>query len=127
MSKAITRDIEVSVLPAYLSARSKPEQADYFFMYQVKIFNRGEVAVQLLNRHWDIVDGDGKQQTVDGPGVVGEQPLIEPGESYEYASACPLTTPQGSMAGHYEMQTSQGDRFNAEIAAFQLNAELALN
>lgn len=103
-----------------------PEQSDvsshqYFFSYHIKITNKGEKPVQLLNRHWVITDGHGRNEEVRGPGVVGQQPKLQPGESFEYESFCPLTTPTGSMRGSYQMMCLEtGRSFDAEIPAFYL-------
>lgn len=124
MSKTITQGIEISVLPAWLPERSNPNQDEYFFLYQIQIHNRSEHTVQLINRHWSIIDGDKPPQEVNGPGVVGKQPLLSPGESFEYTSGCPLTTPKGSMEGWFEMAGVETGSFNAVVDRFELNAEL---
>ena len=111
----------------YVPSRSEPENDAYFFAYRVRIENVGEVGVQLLSRRWTITDGDGRLQEVQGEGVVGEQPTLASGETYEYTSACPLTTCVGTMQGAYQMVTDGGDCFDAEIAPFTLAVPTALN
>ena len=120
MSDAVTRGVRVQVKSAYLEERSSPAEGQFFFVYHVRIANEGEETVQLVSRHWIITDGDGRQEQVKGPGVVGEQPVLEPGQSFEYTSGCPLRTPHGSMHGSYQMVTTDGERFDAEIAPFAL-------
>lgn len=127
MSKTITRNIEISVLPAWLPERSNLAKGEYFFVYQIQITNLGEDTVQLINRHWDITDGNGNVDQVDGPGVVGRTPTLKHGDTFEYTSACPLLTPQGSMGGWFEMLGSDGDSFNALIEPFYLDANIARN
>jgi len=122
MYYATTQKIEVSVEPFYLEDQSDPEEGHFVFAYRVKIENHGGRTVQLINRYWQITDGLGRIQEVRGPGVVGEQPVLEPGEMFEYTSGCPLTTPSGIMAGTYEMEFSDGDRFNVEIPIFSLDS-----
>ena len=127
MSEATTRGIRVEVEGFYESERSNPSNGEYFFSYRVSIANLGAEAAQLLSRVWVITDGDGKEQLVQGPGVVGDQPLLEPGERFEYTSFCPLPTPVGAMRGSYRMRTRGGELFDAEIASFSLTAPYALN
>ena len=127
MSDATTRGVRVQVQSAYVADRSSPRESHYFFAYRVRISNAGEETVQLVSRHWVITDGDGNVEQVQGPGVVGEQPVLEPGESFEYTSFCPLRTPIGSMHGTYQMVASGGSRFDAEIAPFSLAVPSALN
>ena len=122
MYYATTQKIEVSVEPFYLEDQSDLEEGHFVFAYRVKIENHGGRTVQLINRYWQITDGLGRIQEVRGPGVVGEQPVLEPGEMFEYTSGCPLTTPSGIMAGTYEMEFSDGDRFNVEIPIFSLDS-----
>lgn len=119
-SQAVTRGIRVEVRSFYVPERSEPDEEQWFFAYQIAISNEGEETAQLVSRHWVITDGDGKQEEVRGPGVVGEQPVLAPGESFEYTSACPLTTPVGTMQGTYQMRTESGEDFDAEIAPFSL-------
>jgi ApaG protein len=120
VSVAVTQGVVVEVASAYVPERSSPEHAEYFFAYTVRISNTGGATIQLLNRHWIITDGDGQVEEVRGPGVVGEQPVLRPGESFQYTSACPLGTPYGTMRGSYEMLRDDGTRFDATIAPFEL-------
>jgi ApaG protein len=117
-----TRSIEVSVEPFFLDDQSSPDENHYVWAYHVCIRNLGPETVQLLNRHWRITDGLGRVQEVRGPGVVGEQPVLKPGEAFEYTSGCPLSTPSGIMVGSYEMATASGERFNIRIPAFSLDS-----
>jgi ApaG protein len=119
-SEAETAGVRVYVRARYSPEHSSPATSRWFFLYTIRITNEGENSVQLLNRHWTIVDGTGHTQEVHGPGVVGEQPVIEPNSGYEYTSGCPLPTPFGSMAGSFEMQRGDGTQFEAEVALFQL-------
>jgi ApaG protein len=118
---AITRGIAVSVEPAYLEARSSPGSSQYFWAYRVIIQNQGRETVQLLNRHWMITNARGELTEVKGPGVVGEQPVLKPDESFEYTSGAPLDTPSGMMGGAYQMETGSGERFDIEIPTFSLD------
>ncbi len=127
MSDAITRGIRVQVESRYLPERSTPHEGYYFFAYRIRISNEGDEQVQLVSRHWTITDAHGRIEEVRGPGVVGEQPVISPGESFEYTSFCPLPTPIGSMHGSYQMVAASGARFDAEIAPFSLAVPTALN
>ena len=120
MSEACTRGVRVRVRSEYVPARSNPGRSEYFFAYRIEIANEGEGAVQLLRRRWVITDALGQIQEVEGPGVVGEQPMLGPGETFEYTSACPLATPFGSMQGSYQMITEAGETFDAEVAPFSL-------
>jgi ApaG protein len=122
MYEKITRNISVSVRPFYLDDQSEPEQGRYVWAYRVTIANRGGETVQLLNRHWRITDKLGRLQEVRGAGVVGEQPILKPGESFEYTSGCPLGTPSGIMAGSYQMTTTGGHLFDIEVPAFSLDS-----
>jgi ApaG protein len=119
-SEAITNNIRVRVQAAYDPGRSRPNQSLWFFLYTVNISNEGPDAVQLVSRHWVITDGMGKVEEVRGPGVVGNQPVLAPGESFEYTSGCPLTTPFGSMHGTYQMIKQNQEGFEIEIAPFTL-------
>jgi ApaG protein len=110
----------VRVESHYSADHSNPQRREWFFLYNVTITNEGSETVQLLNRHWVITDGYGNVEEVRGPGVVGKQPVLKSGESFEYTSGCPLTTPFGSMRGTYEMVIERGERFLAEIAPFAL-------
>jgi ApaG protein len=125
-SEAVTRDVRVEVETRYSPDHSTPG-AQWFFLYTITISNEGEEPVQLLSRHWLITDATGRVEEVHGPGVVGEQPVIEPGEAFEYTSGCPLATPFGSMEGRYEMVTGEGERFDAAIGRFQLNEPGAIH
>jgi ApaG protein len=127
MSTAVTRGIRVEVKSEYLPERSDPQTQFYFFAYHVKISNEGNQSAQLLSRHWIITDGDGNVEEVKGPGVVGEQPNLEPGDSFEYTSACPLKTPMGNMHGTYQMALENGEKFDAEIAQFELAPSYTLH
>ncbi len=126
MSKAVTRGLKIEVESEYIPDRSNPERNVYFFAYHVVITNEGEETVQLITRHWIITNGDGRKEEVKGPGVVGEQPILAPGESFEYSSFCPLDTPFGMMHGSYQMKTEGGLEFDAEIAPFTLSKEEVL-
>lgn len=119
--RAVTEGIEVIVHPAFEPERSNPKEGTYFWSYAIRIRNLGEVTVQLRARHWEITDANGRVEHVRGPGVVGEQPILKPGESFNYSSGCPLTTSQGMMVGRYEMVASDGRRLLVEIPAFSLD------
>lgn len=120
-SEAITKGIRVHVESQYDPTRSRPQQNRWFFLYTVRITNESAVTVQLISRHWIITDATDHVEEVRGPGVVGEQPVLAPGQSFEYTSGCPLTTPFGTMHGTYQMVTSRGERFDAQIAVFTLS------
>jgi ApaG protein len=119
-SEAITRSIKVQVKSQYDPTRSNPNQNQWFFLYTVTITNEGSDTVQLISRHWVITDAMGKVHEVRGPGVVGNQPVLAPGESFEYTSGCPLTVPFGSMHGTYQMVNEREEQFDIEIAPFTL-------
>jgi ApaG protein len=121
MYQAVTRDIEVTVSPRFLPERSSIEKSYYFWAYTIEISNRGKTTVQLKTRHWRITDALGRMQEVRGPGVVGEEPVLEPGASFEYTSGVPLPTPSGFMAGTYGMVTPDGEQFDIEIPTFSLD------
>lgn len=127
MSEAITQGVRVRVKVVYVPGRSAPHKSFYFFAYHVTITNEGEQPVQLLTRRWVITDGTGRVEEVQGPGVVGAQPRLQPGESFQYTSFCPLTTQMGTMRGSYQMVTEEGDQFDAQIAAFTLAVPHSLN
>ena len=120
----ITRGIRVTVDPRYLPAESAPDEDRYLFAYTVEIANLGTETVQLLSRYWRIVDGEGRLQEVRGAGVVGQEPVIAPGEAFTYTSGCPLGTPHGTMEGHYTMTILGGESFEARIPAFPLESPL---
>lgn len=122
MYTTTTRSIRVTVKPIYLDEQSEPEEDRYIWAYQVQIENLGADIVQLLTRHWRITDSLGRLQEVRGAGVVGEQPVLKPGESFEYTSGTPLPTPSGIMVGSYGMQSAGGERFDVEIPAFSLDS-----
>lgn len=127
MSDTTTRGIRVQVQSFYDEARSSPEEGYFFFSYQVRISNQRSEAAQLVSREWIITDGNGETQRVQGPGVVGEQPVLAPGDEFEYTSFCPLPTPVGSMQGSYRMVLENGESFEAEIATFSLAVPHAVN
>lgn len=118
---ATTRGIAVSVEPSYLESRSSPDSSQYFWAYRVIIANQSRETVQLLSRHWMITNARGEFTEVKGPGVVGEQPVLKPGERFEYTSGAPLNTPSGMMGGAYQMETASGERFDIEIPTFSLD------
>lgn len=122
MYDATTRAISVTVEPEFLEDQSAPEDGHYVWAYRVQIENRGSETVQLLSRHWKITDSLGRVQEVQGAGVVGEQPVLRPGESFEYSSGCPLSTASGVMMGSYTMVTHDGESFEVEIPAFSLDS-----
>lgn len=122
MYSAVTHDIRVSVTPEYSEERSEPGQNRYFWLYTIEILNLGRATVQLTHRHWRITDARGKLEEVRGPGVVGEQPMLEPGQSFRYTSGCPLTTPSGIMVGAYRMVDGGGRAFDVAIPAFSLDS-----
>lgn len=117
-----THGIEVSVAPRFLEDQSDPMENRYVWSYAIEIVNNGFETVQLETRHWTITDGNGIQQFIDGNGVLGERPVLNPGDSYSYMSGCPLVTPSGVMVGAYRMRTTDGDEFLADIPAFSLDS-----
>ena len=117
-----TKNISVTVTPIYLEDQSEPEEDHYVWAYQVRIENDGAETVQLRSRHWRITDANGLVQEVRGAGVVGEQPVLEPGETFEYTSGTPLNAPSGIMVGSYGMQTDDGDMIEVDIPAFSLDS-----
>jgi ApaG protein len=127
MSDTTTRGIRIQVKTRYLPERSSPENHHYYFTYRVRVSNTGRETTQLMSRKWIITDADGSVQEVQGPGVVGQQPVLEPGSSFEYSSFCPLRTPVGSMYGSYRMLEAGGDEFEAEIRPFTLAVPSAVN
>jgi ApaG protein len=120
-SEAVTRAVRVSVVSEYAPARSRPQAGEWFFLYTITIRNEGTEPVQLMSRHWIITNAAGEVEEVRGPGVIGQQPLIGPGESFTYTSGCPLTTQFGTMEGTYQMVTASGETFDAKIATFTLS------
>ena len=125
--EAVTEDMRVGVNARYAAEHSDPTNGNWFFIYTVLVTNEGSETVRLESRHWVISDGMGKVEEVRGDGVVGEQPEIGPGESFEYTSGCPLTTPFGSMRGTYRMVRADGSSFEAQIPAFELSEPHALH
>src|SRR5215212_9674323 len=121
MYRAVTRQIEVTVEPNFLRERSSVDRGEYFWSYTIVITNTGAETVQLRTRHWIITDGSGRQQEVRGEGVVGEQPVLAPGQRFEYTSGVPLPTPSGFMTGHYQLVSETGDWFEIEIPLFSLD------
>ncbi len=124
MSEAVTDSIHVEVMSQYSAANSKPMQDEWVFQYTVRITNQGTETVQLISRHWIITDALDRTEEVRGPGVIGEQPVLAPGESYKYSSWCPLKTPTGMMHGTYQMARASGGQFDIEIAPFGLKARV---
>ncbi len=127
ISAAVTRGVRVRAESEYAPDLSQPELRRWFFRYTITISNEGEETVQLISRHWVITDATNHTEEVKGPGVVGEQPVLAPGQSYSYTSGCPLRTPFGTMQGTYQMVTKAGDRFDAEIAPFTLAEPMSIN
>jgi ApaG protein len=122
MYRAVTRNIEVKVTPRFLPERSSHEKSYFFWSYTIEISNHSEETVQLKTRHWRITDAFGRIQEVRGAGVVGEEPVLEPGKSFEYTSGVPLPTSSGFMAGTYGMVTGNGEPFSIEIPTFSLDS-----
>jgi ApaG protein len=120
-SEATTRGVRVAVVSEYAPGRSRPQDRQWVFLYTITITNAGGETVQLLSRHWIITDGNGDVEEVRGPGVVGEQPVLEPNESFTYTSGCPLGTSFGKMEGTYQMVTGSGEHFDVQIAPFTLS------
>ena len=118
-SEAVTKGIRVHVTSHYSAEHSQPQNL-WFFLYTVKISNESADTVQLISRHWIITNAENQVEEVQGPGVIGKQPVLAPGESFEYTSGCPLTTPFGMMKGTYQMFTADGDNFEVEVASFAL-------
>lgn len=118
----VTRGVRVKVTPAFLDDQSDPDSGRFLWSYKVRIENSGSESVQLMSRYWHITDADGRIQEVRGAGVVGAQPVIEPGQVFEYTSGCPLPTASGAMAGRYQMRAASGEAFEAEIPAFLLES-----
>lgn len=127
MSNAVTQGIRVRVSTRFLPDQSQPRLSKYVFTYSVQISNEGEKPAQLLSRHWVITDANGHEEHVRGDGVIGKQPLIRPGETHQYESYCPLTTPHGSMRGTYRMVRPDGSQFDAVVAPFSFVLPGSLN
>lgn len=119
-----TRGLIVRVAVSYLPEQSEPARDRWFWAYHIRIENEGEMAAQLMTRRWVIIDGRGARHIVEGEGVIGEQPVIEPGDAYDYVSGCPLTTPDGSMRGSYQMLGEDGSLFDIAIPKFALTAPM---
>jgi ApaG protein len=126
-SEAVTRNIRVSVDAQYSPAHSHPSNQQWFFLYTIRITNEGKETVQLISRHWLITDANDRVEEVRGLGVVGHQPVLAPGESFEYTSWCVIATSTGSMRGTYQMVSSRGQAFDAEVAPFRLSMPHSLN
>ena len=126
-SETITDGVRVQVRSRFVPERSAPTEGHWFFAYDVRISNEGTEPVQLMSRHWIITDSNGGVQQVRGPGVVGEQPLLQPGQNFDYTSACPLRTSFGMMHGSYGMAAADGRSFNVEIAPFALGQPESIN
>ncbi|HXH16718.1 MAG TPA: Co2+/Mg2+ efflux protein ApaG [Sphingomonas sp.] len=124
---ATTDGVTVRVSVSYLPEQSEPERGRWFWAYHIRLENEGDESVQLLTRHWVITDGRGSRHSVEGEGVVGEQPVIEPGASFDYVSGCPLATPSGAMQGSYQMVREDGATFAVEIPRFALLAPAVLH
>lgn len=127
LSDAVTRGIRVEVLSRYAAENSRPQFSQWMFEYTVRITNQGNETVQLVSRHWIITDAAGHVQEVKGPGVVGNQPVLAPGDSFKYSSWCPLETPVGTMHGTYQMVGANDEQFDIEIAPFALKAPYSVN
>jgi ApaG protein len=122
MYSCVTKDVQITVMPEFVPERSDADEATFFWAYTVEIANFGAFTVQLTARHWKITDANGRLEEVRGPGVVGEQPVLKPGERFRYTSGCPLSTPSGIMTGSYQMVNEKGDVFEAEIPVFSLDS-----
>ena len=122
-----TKKINITVNPYFLDDQSEPEDQHFVWAYQVTIDNQSKEKVQLKNRYWKIIDSNGSEQEVRGEGVVGEQPILNPGEKFEYTSGTPLSTPSGFMGGYYEMETNDGKKFDAIIPQFSLDSPFVKN
>ena len=121
MYNAVTQNISVTVEPMFLDHQSDPDEARYVWAYRILIENQSNMTVQLQSRYWKITDQNGRIEEVHGPGVVGEQPILNPGDSYSYQSGCPLKTPSGTMVGRYQMRDGDGRNFEIDIPAFSLD------
>jgi ApaG protein len=127
MSDTTTRGIRIIVRPRFIADQSDPDNGQYFFAYHITIRNDSSEPVQLVSRHWVITNGEAHEEEVRGPGVVGYQPHLNPGEDFQYTSGCPLDTPVGTMHGSFQMVTASGESFDAMIAPFRLAVPTALN
>jgi len=128
VSDTTTRGVRILVRPRFIPEQSDPDNSQWLFAYHITIRNTGEQTVQLISRHWVITNGEGKVEEVRGPGVVGYQPVLKPGEEFEYTSGCPLTTPVGTMHGEFNMVVQgSGEKFDAKIEPFRLAVPKALN
>jgi ApaG protein len=125
MYEQVTRSIRVRVRPEYLEAQSAPDEGRYFWSYTVEILNEGSETVQLRSRYWRITDANGHVEEVRGPGVVGQTPVLGPGETFEYTSGCPLRTTSGIMVGSYQMEKTNGALIDIAIPAFSLDSPFA--
>ena len=126
-STCTTRGITVEVNSFLVPERSDPARRQWLFAYRIQVTNRSEIAVSLISRHWVITDAEGAVEEVRGPGVVGQQPRLQPGASFEYTSFCPLRTSFGTMHGSYQMVPDKGEAFDVEIAPFALSEPHAIN
>ena len=122
MYSCVTRDIEITVLPEFMPDRSDPDVGHYFWSYTVEIANQSHTTVQVTARHWKITDGNGRSEEVKGAGIVGEQPVLQPGETFRYTSGCPLGTSSGIMAGSYRVVDESGAAFDVVIPTFSLDS-----
>ena len=127
MSDTVTRSVRIIARPRFVEEQSDPDNNQYLFAYHITIRNEGTETVQLVSRHWIITNGEGKAEDVRGPGVVGYQPTLKPGEEFQYTSGCPLPTPVGTMHGEFNMVTDKGEKFDARIEPFRLAVPRALN
>ena len=127
MYSKTTNNINVSVKSFYLEEQSEPDEQHYVWAYQVTINNCGQQTVQLKKRYWEITESNGVKKEVSGAGVIGEQPILRPGEKFEYTSGTPLSTPSGFMEGYYEMETKDGNKFDASIPLFSLDSPHSSN
>jgi ApaG protein len=127
MSDTVTRGVRIIARPRFVSEQSDPANDQYLFAYHITIRNEGAETVQLISRHWVITNGEGKAEEVRGPGVVGYQPTLKPGEEFQYTSGCPLNSPVGTMHGEFNMVTAKGEKFDALIGPFRLAVPRALN
>mgnify|MGYP001220605338 CR=1 FL=1 len=122
MYKKTTKKINITVNPYFLEDQSEPDHQHFVWAYQITIDNQSKERVQLINRYWKITDSNGIKKEVHGQGVVGEQPILNPGEKFEYTSGTPLSTPSGFMEGYYEMKNKKGEKFEAYIPLFSLDS-----